>query len=207
MPPATIRDFHTADTDDLYQVCLLTGDSGKDATGLIKETRLLGDVFVGPYLELAADLALVADDGERAAGYAVAALDTAQFERQCETEWWPRLRGGYPTPVPDAEPAGMDAELLAIIQNPALARHPDLPGYPSHLHIDLMEHVRGAGVGNQMLAELFTRLRAAGSPGVHLGVDATNVGAQRFYKRLGFQELMQTGDELFMGLSWTDRES
>ena len=94
-----------------------------------------------------------------------------------------------------------DAELLMQVRNPELTRHPELPGYPSHLHIDLMEHVRGQGVGSQMLAVLFDRLRAGGSPGVHLGVDTSNVGAQHFYRQLGFVELLRTDGELFMGLS------
>ena len=144
-------------------------------------------------------------DGRLAAR--LAALDTVQFERQCEREWWPRLRAAHPKPVPGKQTFAMDSELLAIIQNPVLARHPDLPRHPSHLHIDLMEHVRGVGVGSQMLTELFARLRAAGSPGVHLGLAASNIGAQRFYKRLGFEDLIQTGDELFMGLKWTGRDS
>ena len=99
-------------------------------------------------------------------------------------------------------PDAMSAELLAMVADPSLVRHPDFPGYPSHLHIDLLEHVRGNGVGTRMLENLFSRLRSAGSVGVHLGVAPSNDGAQRFYRRLGFTDLQQRDGELFMGLSW-----
>ena len=196
----TVRDYVSTDADELYDVCLRTGDEGKDASGWMLRPRLLGDIFVGPYLRFAPELALTADDGERAAGYALAVLDTGRFEQTLEDEWWPALREVYPRPGP--APRGAEDELLALVHDPSLSRHPVLPGFPSHLHIDLLEHLRGAGLGERMMQELFGRLRAAGSPGVHLGVAAVNTGAQRFYARLGFVELLRGDDEIYLGLSW-----
>ena len=199
MTAVVVRPFAPPDTESLYDVCLRTGDAGADATALLQDPRLLGEVFVGPYLALSPQLALVADDGERAAGYALAVLDTADFDRRCEQLWWPALRTRYPLAAPGASPA--DAELVAIIHDPALGRHPPLAGYPSHLHIDLLEHVRGSGVGRRMLEQLFGLLAGAGSPGVHLGVDVRNVRAQQFYRRLGFVDVITTDDGvLYQGL-------
>lgn len=204
MATVVVRDFRPEDVDDLYEVCLLTGNAGEDASGLVSSPRLLGDVYVGPYLQQAPDLALVADDGERASGYALGVLDTEQFEQSLDLTWWPTVQARYQSTKADKT---FDEELLALIRNPDLTRHPALPGYPSHLHIDLMSHLRGRGVGTQMLGVLFERLRRSGSPGVHLGVDAANVGAQRFYRHLGFVELHRTADELFMGLSWPSQSA
>jgi GNAT superfamily N-acetyltransferase len=162
--------------------------------------RLLGDIFVGPYLRFAPELALTADDGTRAAGYALAVLDTAQFEATLDEEWWPALRELYPRPGPG--PHSGEDELLAMVHDPALSRHPSFVAFPSHVHIDLLEHLRGEGLGERMMLELFRRLREAGSPGVHLGVAAANTGAQRFYARLGFAELLRRGDEVYLGLAW-----
>lgn len=203
MATVAVRDFDAPDLDALYEVCLLTGDAGKDASQLVSFPRLMGDIYVGPYVELAPELALVADDGERASGYALAVPDTARFERALDEVWWPRVQARYSLAEEGAAGRSFDGELLALVRNPTLARHPDLPGFPSHVHIDLMEHVRGRGIGSEMLAVLFERLRAAGSPGVHLGVDIANVDAQGFYHHLGFAPLHRTDDELFMGLSWS----
>jgi ribosomal protein S18 acetylase RimI-like enzyme len=196
----TVRDALASDIDGLYDVCLRTGDEGRDASGWMTRSRLLGDIFVGPYLRFAPELALTADDGARAAGYALAVLDTGRFEATLEAEWWPALRELYPRPAPG--PLGAEDALLALVHDPGLSRHPVLPGFPSHLHIDLLEHLRGQGLGERMMLELFDRLRSAGSPGVHLGVAAANTGAQRFYARLGFVELQRSDDEVYLGLSW-----
>lgn len=198
---AVVRAYEPADRDALYDVCLRTGDAGADASGLTADPTLVGDIYVGPYLELAPEFALVADDGRRAAGYALAVLDTAEFEARCEERWWPAARARHPVP---ATPRAYDREHYAVLADPGLVRHPVLPGFPSHLHIDLLEHVRGGGLGRRMMDELFAILRAAGSPGVHLGMDVRNEGAQRFYARLGFSRLVDDIDDVrYLGLAFT----
>ena len=76
----------------LYDICLRTGAGGQDATAMLADPRLLGDMFVGPYLEFAADLSWVlARPSELPVGYILGAADTTKFEATLEREWWPRL--------------------------------------------------------------------------------------------------------------------
>ena len=204
MSSVVIRNFQPDDTNDLYDVCLRTGNAGADATALTRAPRLLGEVFVGPYLAFAPELVLVADDGRTAAGYAIGTLDTAQFQQWCALQWWPRVQQRYGDP--SVGPTGLlplDDEVATLLHQPELITHPALPGYPSHLHIDLLEHIRGAGTGRHMMEQLFALLGTRGSPGVHLGVALANTGARTFYARLGFRELLQRGDEVFLGLQLT----
>ena len=46
---AEVRRYRAEDLDDLYRVCLETGDAGKDATALHDDPALLGHVYVGAY--------------------------------------------------------------------------------------------------------------------------------------------------------------
>ena len=55
----SIRLARESDADDLYAVCLGTGSDGSDATDLYDDPRLLGEVFVGPYLRHSPELAWV----------------------------------------------------------------------------------------------------------------------------------------------------
>lgn len=94
-----IRGYRPGDRPALYQICLRTGDNGRDATGRYADPELLGHVYVGPYLALAPQLALVLDRGDGTpVGYALGAADSAAFAARCEADWWPALRRRYPDP-------------------------------------------------------------------------------------------------------------
>jgi ribosomal protein S18 acetylase RimI-like enzyme len=198
----TIRPYRPADEPALYEVCLRTGDGGRDATGRYADPLLLGHLYVGPYLALAPRLAFVLDDGDSDAGqpvgYVLGALDTARFEADCEASWWPAMRRRYPDP---AEPRTPDDRLVAIIHHPHFQSPEITARYPSHLHIDLLPAAQGRGHGRALMRRLLEALAAAGSPGVHLGVAAGNQNAIGFYRRLGFAELESFPTHLTMGLS------
>lgn len=184
---ARIRAYAPADLDALYAICLRTGDAGRDATGLVEDPRLFGELYAAPYATLEPEHAFVLDDGTGAAvGYVLGALDTVAFEARCEASWWPALRARHP------ERAGgvrLDDLLIALLHHRTPPDPEVVAAYPSHLHIDLLPEVQGAGWGQRLLTHLFDALRAAGSPGVHWGVSARNEHAVGFYRHLGCAEL------------------
>ncbi len=202
---SVVRDYAPADRAALYDVCLRTGDSGGDATDRYADPLLIGEVWVGPYLALEPELALVLDDGAGAEGYVLGALDTRDFEARCEREWWPRLRAAHPFAAPPTGQAGVvaetsaDAHLVRLIHEPPRAPGPVVTRHPSHLHIDLLPRWQGGGWGRRLIEALLGRLADAGSPGVHLGVGADNARARGFYEHLGFTELEVTATTLFLG--------
>jgi ribosomal protein S18 acetylase RimI-like enzyme len=188
---ATIQDLPGA-----YRVCLLTGDAGRDATSIFRNPELLGHVFVGPYVVGQPDLAAVVADDDGVAGYGLAAADTRSFEQWAQAHWWPTLREHYPR-RPDGSP---EAELIDQIHAPPLASDELLARYPSHLHVDLLERVRGQGNGRRLIERLLAQLRDGGSSGVYLDVAASNANAIEFYGHLGFAEVRSLKDSILMGL-------
>jgi len=196
--PHPLRPYVAGDRDALYDVCLRTGDSGADASTLYAVGSLLGDVYVGPYVEFEPSLAAVLDDGSGPGGYVLGALDTRAFEERCEREWWPPLRRRYP--LGWAAAGTRDARLVELFHHPPRAPEHVVADHPSHLHVDLLPRWQGGGWGRRLLEGLFERLSAAGSPGVHLGVGRANVNAVGFYGRLGFTVLDDTSpDALYLG--------
>ena len=177
-------------------MCLLTGDAGRDASEIYRNPELLGHVFVGPYVVGQPDLALVVADDAGIAGYLLAATDTRAFEDWAEEQWWPPLREQYPRTA-DGSP---DSELIELLYRSPFAGDSVVVPFPSHLHIDLLERVRGQGYGRLLIERLLDELRRRGSPGVHLDVDIVNANAIAFYRHLGFDELERSHDALVMGL-------
>jgi ribosomal protein S18 acetylase RimI-like enzyme len=186
-----IRKYRPSDLAALRRICLVTGDSGTDATGLHSDDGLLPDVFLEPYVTLEPDTAWVVDlDGEPV-GYLIATLDAAAFASRWRAEWTPVFRSRHPRIAPGEE------WLHDIADTAAFWMH---DGYPAHLHIDLLPAAQGRGSGRALMRELGLAAIAAGVPGVHLAMSPENTAARAFYARLGFEQLAVDGDALVLGI-------
>lgn len=191
--PVSLRSYERSDLSSMYLVCLETGAAGGDATQLSHDPALLGHVYVGPYVRHDPQLAVVAEDADGIAGYAVAARDAVSFGDWAEHAWWPALRRHYPV---DADYPDFDRRLVELIHTPP-APSPQAERFPSELHIDLVPRAQGTGAGRRLMDQLLDALRAAGSPGVHFGVDPRNEHARGFYRHFGFTEHDDEGSVVF----------
>nr|WSW67644.1 GNAT family N-acetyltransferase [Streptomyces sp. NBC_00995] len=188
-----------AETDRLYDICLRTAASGKDATDSFEDPRLPGDIFLAPYLRYAPDLAWVlARPGLPACGYVIGVADTVSFERTLEREWWPVLRARREG-VPVRE-GSADAFAREWIDRPPTASAEVAAAYPAHLHIDLLPEAQGGGNGARLIHTLLGALRSRGVRGVHLGVGKANAGAVGFYRHLGFEVLTEEPGSFVLGM-------
>jgi ribosomal protein S18 acetylase RimI-like enzyme len=183
-----LRPYRSDDRDAVYEICLRTGASGEDASGMLRDPDLLGHVYAGPYVTLEPELAFVVVDDDGVGGYILGAADTAAFEERVERQWWPDLRRRYPTWRTGGD-VTFDDVLVARMHSPRATSAALVADYPSHLHIDLLPRLQGQGWGRRLVDTLAARLRSAGSSGVHLGVAAENTRAHDFYRRVGFTEV------------------
>lgn len=205
----TIRPARThdrAEVDRLYEICLRTGDAGGDATRRTSQPRLIGDVYLGSYLQLAPDFAFVLTDPrgrgpESVVGYVVGVADTTAFDALLRRVWWPDLRERYPLEA--FAPDSFDAGFVRTIHSPSSVDPAVLARYPAHLHIDLLPAAQGGGHGRRLLAALFDALRHSGAPSVHLGVSLQNTAAIGFYQHLGFRWV--AADDGILGLDLSTR--
>jgi ribosomal protein S18 acetylase RimI-like enzyme len=186
---ADIRPCRAGDLDDLYAIALATGDAGGDAAHHYADPRLVGHVYAAPYAVLNPATAFVAEDEQGVAGYILGAVDTRAFEALAEERWWPTLRPLYTDPAgtPHADWT-RDQRLSWLIHHPWRAPDRIVAPFPSHLHIDLLPRLQGRGLGRRLMDRWLETARALGSPGVHLGVDAANARAMRFYRAYGLSE-------------------
>ena len=185
-----IRGFRPADLDELYSVCLATGAGGDDASVLYRDPKLVGHVYAAPYAQLSPRTVFVVEDTDTVGGYIVGALDTRGFEALLEAEWWPALRQIYPDPsgTPRVD-WSVDQFMSQKIHHPDRTAKEIVEPYPSHLHINLLPHLRGRGIGRRLMARWLETVRDMGSRGAHLAVGPANRRAVRFYRTCGFHEL------------------
>jgi len=194
MNEIAVRRAVLSDLPYLYEICLKTGDQGKDATTLFSDPYLIGHYYAAPYLLYENGICFVAEHEYRPQGYIVAVPNTVAFGQWKEECWLPPLRKRYRQPLPEGwtEKDKWIVDLMHKQQDTvdATAR-PWLAEYPAHLHIDLLPSLQGKGVGRTLMDSLFSELANQGVPGLHLGVGSSNTGAIRFYQKMGFSVLKE----------------
>ncbi|MFT5195295.1 MAG: ribosomal protein S18 acetylase RimI-like enzyme [Cellvibrionaceae bacterium] len=186
-----IRPYQSSDLDRLYHICLLTTDNGKDGSHLFSDPKLNGYMYAAPYAIFEPELCFVLVNNDNLAiGYILGTKDTATFGQWCEKEWFPPIREQFPLPAADDMSA--EANLIRSIHNGHDIEN-WLPGYPAHLHIDILPEGQSGGWGLKLMETFWNELRELGVPGVFLGVSKQNENAVGFYRHIGFDEL-QTHD-------------
>ena len=198
-----IRPAHEDDLDAVYGICLVTGDSGRDASGLYSDPRLIGHIYAAPYVLLAPQLAFVVADEEGVAGYVVGTEDTRPWERRLEQAWWPSLRRRYVDPDASCRAAWTPDQCLAhLLHHPQADPAVVCESYPAHLHMNVLPRLQGQGVGFALLDRWIVAAASCGVRAAHVGVSPANIRGARFWTRAGFAELQapQDGnDALWLG--------
>lgn len=180
-----IRGFRAGDEAALADICLRTADAGADATGMLSNDAIWGEIFVLPYVARHPECAFVVESDGIVAGYLVIAPDTDPFETWFATEWWPTRGAAFARPGSTPREAG----ILAYADARRAGREPYGTEYPAHLHIDLLPSLQGQGWGRRLIETAISTLRDRGVPGLHLVAAADNTAALAFYDRLGFTRL------------------
>lgn len=181
-----IRQARPDDRAALFSICLLTADSGGDASALYSDPDYPGLIWSVPYLEFEPEHAFVLDDDGTITGYVVGARDTKAFESRLDAQWWPMLADKY---AGREAVAKFDSKVLDYIRRPNHAKASLCEDYPAHLHINLLPAAQSGGWGRKMIETELNSLRAAGAKGMHLGLSLTNDRAYGFYKHIGLSEI------------------
>lgn len=184
-----LRPATAADHAALSEICLRTGEAGRDASGTGDDPGLIGAIYAVPYQIFAPAFAFLLEDAEGPCGYVLGTPDTVAFHAVTRADWFAPLAAR--TRDPGTDPArwqGFDWARDRIHRGePAFPQA--LQAYPAHGHIDLLPRAQGRGLGRKALTHLEKRLAEAGAPGLHLGVHPRNKPALGFYEATGYRRL------------------
>lgn len=183
-----IRHVHPCDLTSLYRICLLTGNSGGDATDLFKDAELIGHYYAAPYAFIEPELCFVLTSSGSPCGYIIGTQNSEKFYQDCEEKWFPLLRERYP--LPETENNSFDHRIIQLIHE-GHKPNEDLRSYPAHLHIDLLPEAQGKGLGRKLIEVFNKKLIDLKVPAVHLQVGKKNTGAIKFYEKVGFHRIKE----------------
>ena len=200
-----IRATCIQDLPYIYDICLKTGNSGKDATDSFSDKNMLGAFYAAPYIVYSPQDCFVIIDNGLVSGYILSTVDTNVFYTWLNNEWLPQIRESYKTgfmPKTSRE----ENMLSTIMKEVELEKSSWIEKYPAHLHIDILEHLQGKGAGRALMTTLFNHLRKSLVSGIHLGVDKANENAQGFYKKMGFTVLEEKDWGYVLGYDLTKEQ-
>jgi GNAT superfamily N-acetyltransferase len=179
-----IRSYRESDLFALYEICLKTGDSGKDASEVYKDPMLLGNFYAAPYAIIHPELTFILANNDIPVGYIIGTNNSEEFFNGTEKEWFPHLREKYIIPSDDDN--SPDARIIRLIHKGHVPR-PELLSYPAHLHIDILPEGQGKGMGRKLIDTFITKLIDLKVTALHLEVGKKNNNAIKFYEKVGFK--------------------
>ena len=192
-----IRQYHPSDLTALYKICLLTGNSGKDATELLYDPDLIGHLYVAPYAIFEPDTCFVITNSEKPCGYIIGTKDSQKFYQRCERDWFPILRNRYP--LAKENDKSFNATILKRLHEGYKVKE-ELHNYPAHLHINLLPITQGQGLGRKAMNLFIDKLKEFNISALHLEVGKKNPGAIKFYKKLGFYIIKEFEHSIAFGM-------
>lgn len=185
-----IREYRKTDLPYLYEICLKTGDNGRDATPLFQDPYLLGQFYAAPYAHFEPDCVLILEGSsqglQRPLGYILGTSDTAAYTAWFNQHWRPAAQALYGGTEGCRSPT---EEATRRLFSQDLTFPPWVEAYPGHIHIDILPEAQGGGWGRKLMDAMSRRFAEKGCKGFHLGVSAANEGGIAFYRRYGMQEL------------------
>lgn len=180
-----IRRALAQDIPYIYEIALKTAMAGLDGTDYYSDKFLVGHYWAAPYFFFEPELCFVAvNEVGRAAGYIVGTSDTRRFNTWLQQVWLPPLQQHYSTQTEYKSEAEHNLIKL-LLKGPGEGLWQNL-GYPSHLHVDLLEELQGRGLGKSLMQTFIKAAKKRGAEGIHLGVDGRNTRAFGFYEKMGF---------------------
>lgn len=185
-----IRQANPGDIDALYRVSLQTGHLGGDASHLYADPKMMGHIYSAPYLRFEPDLAFVVERDNHVVGFCVGAADTSSFAARLEADWWPALRNKYPEPDEKTQSTwSADERRSHMIHRPESAPGPIAAQYPAHIHMNLLPIVQGQRLGGRLLGHWIGKAEKLGVAAAHIGSNAHNARAIRFWGKQGFKDI------------------
>ncbi len=192
-----IRPYHTSDLTSLYKICLLTGNSGKDATKLLSDPDLMGHLYAAPYALFEPEVCFVITNNNKPCGYIIGTKDSQKFYEKCEKDWFPILRNRYP--IAGESDKSFNSVIIKRLHEGHKVKD-ELSNYPAHLHINLLPETQGQGLGWKIINLFVDKLRELNVSALHLEVGKTNLGAIKFYEKLGFHIIKEFKHSIAFGM-------
>jgi ribosomal protein S18 acetylase RimI-like enzyme len=186
-----VRPYERDDRSRVREICYRTGYMGEPVDWQWRDAESWADMFTGYYTDREPGSAVVVEVDGMVEGYLLGCLDSKRAWNPAVVAGRHIVRRGI------ALRRGTGAVVWRTLGDAAVdlarrrARFRDFEfadaRWPAHLHIDLLESVRGRGAGRRLVDAWFSMLRERGITGCYLQTIAENTRAIAFFTAMGFR--------------------
>lgn len=175
----------------IREICCRTGDNGRPIAR--ERWDFFARIWIAPYEKLLPEWTYVAVLDGSIVGYLTGCPDSKKFSRgkfwRADLPLLMRIALGHYRHASGAREFARHSVGLGKRAEQHFSRallQTLVRSYPAHLHVNVDESYRRAGIGRRLIESYFTDLRRHGVAGVHLFCGPDPV---EFYRRLDFQVL------------------
>ncbi|MGI6745021.1 MAG: GNAT family N-acetyltransferase [Acutalibacteraceae bacterium] len=186
-----IRKYEQRDKEKVRNICLENANVSPDDKDVARFILLM---FCDYYIEQEPENCFVAtDENDEAVGYVYGTLNYDKYHQIFMEHYYPKIKK-----------ISLRRACEARVEMHDHAKYKK--DYPAHFHIDVLPAYQSAGIGSKLLPKLCDIFRENGASGVMLICGKDNIGAQRFYKKNGFDVLHTKMTGVAMGKSLNKSE-
>ncbi len=181
-----IRKYEERDKEKVRNICLENAHVLPDDKKVAKFILIM---FCDYYIEQEPENCFVAaDENDEAVGYVYGTSDYDKYHKIFMEKYFPSVKE-----------ISLRRACEAKIEMRDHAKYKN--DYPAHFHIDVLPAYQSAGVGSKLLPMLCDSMKERGVRGIMMICGKDNFGAQRFYKKNGFEVLQTKMTGVAMGKS------
>ncbi|XP_031556078.1 protein O-GlcNAcase-like isoform X2 [Actinia tenebrosa] len=187
----TIRPFQPEDEKNMYEICLSTCDDGQDGHDLfVNEPSMVGDRYVGPYINICPEHIFVVEDSYGVCAYALSTSDSKRFYDLYKKDWLPKMREKYPNPRGDSENWTYAEHIANSFYTPNIFLTEELYSkHSAHVKVDILPRAQMHFPMKRLITCVLSALKAEGCNGVYSEVSLMNRDLIEAFCRLGFYEI------------------
>jgi ribosomal protein S18 acetylase RimI-like enzyme len=193
----TVRLYQPQDRSAVLEIAADTGFFGAPVEAFLDDRRLMQDIFVAYYVDREPEHLWVADLDGTTVGYICGSVGGKEVARaQARTSAAAVLK----LVTFRYKVCALTRRYFLRVASAVLRGeypHPDLRGYPAHLHINLTEAARGFGLGKRLMNACLDQMTGLGVPGIHLNTTSLNAAAVKMYEKMGFELLARKRTHLW----------
>jgi ribosomal protein S18 acetylase RimI-like enzyme len=197
---AFIRPYQPGDREALLNIGADTAFFGEPIEHYMEDRTIFMDSFYSYYTDYEPQHAWVACEQNRVVGFLTGAVNSHKHARIMQQRILPAVLGKF---LRARYRPGMKTWRYTFGVFRAVLRKEFPPvsfdHYPAHLHINILPHCRGLGLGRQLLEAYLSQLEQLHVLGVHLKTTDRNTAACHLYERIGFRMISARPSRMYAG--------